>query len=94
MPKSGIAKQVCPCGSGMLPHLALSVQARSLHVIERVISQLETVYVCSLCVPQLRRAAKAELPAPCRRILEIASESVVLVWEEIADLVPEPERKK
>lgn len=100
MPKSGIAAQVCPCGSGVRPHVALSIQARSLHVSERVVSSLETVYVCSSCTVQLAQRLKSGSSfiadggrigggGTRDRILQISAGSVCAVWEEIADLVPE-----
>ena len=89
MPKSGKVKQVCPCGAGIRPHIAISLSARSLHVAERISTGAETIYICPSCAKQFKATLAghrnfAILDSGTRdRILGIAAESIVAIWEEI-----------
>jgi hypothetical protein len=92
MPKSGKEKQVCPCGSFARPHIALSVAARSLHVTERVVTGLQTIYICPHCVIEFAAWTRghANLNEATRdRILKLAAGSIAAIWEEIGGLVPQ-----
>jgi hypothetical protein len=95
MPKSGKVKQVCPCGSAIPPYIAISLSARSLHIRERVMTAGDTLYICSRCVKKFRasiaghRSFVAILDEGTRdRILELAAQNIVAIWEEIGTQVP------
>ena len=78
-----------------MPHVAISMSARSLHVRERVATGMETIYICSRCVQKFKatlagqRTYVAILDEGTRdRILGVAASSIVAIWEEIGTLVP------
>lgn len=96
MPKSGLAQQWCVCGSNLRPHIALYFAARSLHVSPRVRVAETTVYVCSRCVAQFEKAMEQQgyffrsvNPTMRDRILGAIAGSIVTVWENIRELVPD-----
>lgn len=96
MPKSGKAVQWCPCGSNIRPHIAIYLAARSLHVAPRVRAEEQTIYVCERCVNQFNRAMEEQAyffrsvnPKIRDRILGAFAGSVIAVWENIRELVPD-----
>jgi len=95
VPKSGKVAQWCPCGSNLRPHIALSIKARSLHVVPREDAENITIYVCEICVKQFqdaithRRVFSDAIGAAIRdKILGAVAASLDVMWEAIAERVP------
>jgi hypothetical protein len=76
MPKSGIEKQKCACGSEIRPRVAITIAGSSLHHAPRVKTQATTIYICDRCVERPR-------PGTRGKILEAIVGSAIAITEEI-----------